>query len=79
MWRRGANLEGDTANFIETEQLLEFEGFRSSFLQVSFLKHEFSVKLHLYGFSHILLATKDFLMFLPCLNECYSCFLVVQQ
>ncbi|XP_024982162.1 phosphoinositide phosphatase SAC8 isoform X2 [Cynara cardunculus var. scolymus] len=34
MWRRGANLEGDTANFIETEQLLEYEGFRSSFLQV---------------------------------------------
>lgn len=34
MWRRGANLEGDTANFIETEQLLEFKGFRSSFLQV---------------------------------------------
>lgn len=36
MWRRGANLEGDTANFIETEQLLEFEGFMSSFLQVFF-------------------------------------------
>ena len=34
MWRRGANLEGDTANFIETEQLLEFEGFKTSFLQV---------------------------------------------
>ncbi|KAG5550572.1 hypothetical protein RHGRI_015511 [Rhododendron griersonianum] len=34
MWRRGANLEGDTANFIETEQLLEFEGFRSSLLQL---------------------------------------------
>ncbi|KAJ0979359.1 hypothetical protein J5N97_014833 [Dioscorea zingiberensis] len=34
MWRRGANLEGDTANFIETEQLLEFEGFKSSFLQI---------------------------------------------
>ncbi|XP_069146542.1 phosphoinositide phosphatase SAC8 isoform X2 [Solanum lycopersicum] len=34
MWRRGANLEGDVANFIETEQLLEFEGFRSSFLQI---------------------------------------------
>ncbi|XP_057755247.1 phosphoinositide phosphatase SAC8 isoform X2 [Arachis stenosperma] len=34
MWRRGANLEGDAANFIETEQLLETEGFRSSFLQV---------------------------------------------
>lgn len=37
MWRRGANLEGDTANFIETEQLLEFEGFRSSLLQVLLL------------------------------------------
>ncbi|KAL5975015.1 hypothetical protein ACLOJK_031691 [Asimina triloba] len=34
MWRRGANLEGDTANFIETEQLLEFQGHRSSFLQI---------------------------------------------
>ncbi|XP_073222687.1 phosphoinositide phosphatase SAC8 isoform X3 [Cicer arietinum] len=34
MWRRGANFEGDTANFIETEQLLEIEDFRFSFLQV---------------------------------------------
>ncbi|XP_028104775.1 phosphoinositide phosphatase SAC8-like [Camellia sinensis] len=34
MWRRGANLEGDVANFIETEQLLEFEGSMSSFLQI---------------------------------------------
>ncbi|KAK9986133.1 hypothetical protein SO802_031084 [Lithocarpus litseifolius] len=34
MWRRGANLEGDTANFIETEQLFELEGFRSSLLQI---------------------------------------------
>ncbi|GLT92711.1 hypothetical protein SLE2022_105360 [Rubroshorea leprosula] len=34
MWRRGANLEGDTANFIETEQLLEVEGFKFSLLQV---------------------------------------------
>ncbi|KDP24430.1 hypothetical protein JCGZ_24994 [Jatropha curcas] len=34
MWRRGANLEGDAANFIETEQLLELEGFKSSLLQV---------------------------------------------
>ncbi|XP_064968866.1 phosphoinositide phosphatase SAC8-like isoform X3 [Musa acuminata AAA Group] len=33
MWRRGANLEGSTANFIETEQILEFEGYRSSFIQ----------------------------------------------
>ncbi|XP_073149849.1 phosphoinositide phosphatase SAC8 isoform X2 [Henckelia pumila] len=34
MWRRGANLEGDTANFIETEQVLEYEGYKFSFLQV---------------------------------------------
>lgn len=34
MWRRGANFEGDTANFIETEQLLENEGLKFSFLQV---------------------------------------------
>ncbi|XP_047981088.1 phosphoinositide phosphatase SAC8 isoform X2 [Salvia hispanica] len=34
MWRRGANLEGDAANFIETEQLLEFKDHISSFLQV---------------------------------------------
>lgn len=34
MWRRGANLEGDVANFIETEQLLETDGYRSSFMQV---------------------------------------------
>ncbi|KAL6574589.1 Phosphoinositide phosphatase sac8 [Orobanche minor] len=34
MWRRGANLEGDTANFIETEQLMEFEDHIFSFLQV---------------------------------------------
>lgn len=36
MWRRGANLEGDVANFIETEQLLQFEGSCFSFLQVGF-------------------------------------------
>jgi len=34
MWRRGANFDGDTANFIETEQLLETEEFKFSFLQV---------------------------------------------
>lgn len=36
MWRRGANLEGDTANFIETEQVVEHEGFKASLLQVFF-------------------------------------------
>ncbi|XP_066164650.1 phosphoinositide phosphatase SAC8 isoform X5 [Oryza sativa Japonica Group] len=34
MWRRGANLEGATANFVETEQLAEYEGLMSSFIQV---------------------------------------------
>ncbi|CAN6301260.1 unnamed protein product [Urochloa humidicola] len=34
MWRRGANLEGATANFVETEQLVEYEGHASSFIQV---------------------------------------------
>ena len=34
MWRRGANLDGDTANFIETEQLLEIQVFKFSLLQV---------------------------------------------
>uniref|UniRef100_A0A7C9AJT8 SAC domain-containing protein n=1 Tax=Opuntia streptacantha TaxID=393608 RepID=A0A7C9AJT8_OPUST len=34
MWRRGANLQGDAANFIETEQLLDTKSFKSSYLQV---------------------------------------------
>ncbi|XP_068317765.1 phosphoinositide phosphatase SAC8-like [Pyrus communis] len=34
MWRRGANLDGDVANFIETEQLVEIEGFQSALLQI---------------------------------------------
>ncbi|KAH9610359.1 hypothetical protein KSS87_007429 [Heliosperma pusillum] len=34
MWRRGANLAGDAANFIETEQLVELKGIWSSFIQV---------------------------------------------
>ncbi|KAL0727916.1 hypothetical protein Bca4012_024009 [Brassica carinata] len=34
MWRRGANLEGDTANFVESEQILEINGFKFSLLQV---------------------------------------------
>jgi len=34
MWRRGANLEGATANFVETEQLVEYEDLTSSFIQL---------------------------------------------
>ncbi|KAK3038923.1 hypothetical protein RJ639_027551 [Escallonia herrerae] len=39
IWRRDANLEGNTANFIATEQLLEFGGFRSSLLQICSQHH----------------------------------------
>eukprot|EP00252_Welwitschia_mirabilis_P015203 TRINITY_DN3344_c0_g2_i1.p1 TRINITY_DN3344_c0_g2~~TRINITY_DN3344_c0_g2_i1.p1 ORF type:complete len:369 (-),score=59.90 TRINITY_DN3344_c0_g2_i1:112-1218(-) len=34
MWRRGADLEGNVANFIETEQILEARGFSASYIQV---------------------------------------------
>ncbi|XP_078160508.1 SAC domain-containing protein 8 isoform X1 [Carex rostrata] len=34
MWRRGANLEGAVANFVESEQIAEFDCFKSSFLQI---------------------------------------------
>ncbi|CAN8254722.1 unnamed protein product [Cochlearia groenlandica] len=34
MWRRGANLEGDTANFVESEQIVQINGFKFSLLQV---------------------------------------------
>lgn len=46
MWRRGANLEGDTANFIETEQLLQSGGLMSSLLQVSLLGNDVSTCIY---------------------------------
>ncbi|KAK9124529.1 hypothetical protein Sjap_014131 [Stephania japonica] len=49
MWRRGANLEGDTANFIESEQILEFEGFNSSFLQPNVVERHFCDLSQRYG------------------------------
>lgn len=49
MWRRGANLEGDTANFIETEQLLENEEFRFSFLQVLLYIIEYQLPVSLFN------------------------------
>ncbi|CAL5388749.1 unnamed protein product [Camellia sinensis] len=49
MWRRGANLEGDVANFIETEQLLEFEGSMSSFLQSKVVERHFHDIIERYG------------------------------
>ncbi|KAJ8763972.1 hypothetical protein K2173_004833 [Erythroxylum novogranatense] len=34
MWRRGADSDGYVANFVETEQILQMNGFTSSFVQV---------------------------------------------
>nr|KJB70967.1 hypothetical protein B456_011G097800 [Gossypium raimondii] len=34
MWRRGADSEGHVANFVETEQIIQINGFTSSFVQV---------------------------------------------
>lgn len=34
MWRRGANYDGDVANFVETEQVLEVNGHVASYIQV---------------------------------------------
>jgi hypothetical protein len=37
MWRRGADLDGYVANFVETEQIVQMNGYTSSFVQVAFL------------------------------------------
>lgn len=34
MWRRGADLDGNVANFVESEQILEYEGYFASYTQV---------------------------------------------
>eukprot|EP00250_Pteridium_aquilinum_P014498 c22030_g1_i1 orf=309-2078(-) len=34
MWRRGANSEGDVANFVESEQILEANGCVASYVQI---------------------------------------------
>ncbi|KAG6646248.1 phosphoinositide phosphatase SAC6 [Carya illinoinensis] len=34
MWRRGADSDGYVANFVETEQILQFNGISASFVQV---------------------------------------------
>ncbi|KAG5092329.1 hypothetical protein JHK82_051107 [Glycine max] len=49
MWRRVANLEGGTANFIETDQFLENEEFKFSFLQPKIVEHHFHDLMQRYG------------------------------
>ncbi|EFJ19348.1 hypothetical protein SELMODRAFT_110950 [Selaginella moellendorffii] len=34
MWRRGADLQGNVANFVETEQMLELDGYQASYVLV---------------------------------------------
>ncbi|XP_024372044.1 phosphoinositide phosphatase SAC6 [Physcomitrium patens] len=34
MWRRGADLDGNVANFVETEQILESQGYFASYTQL---------------------------------------------
>nr|GMC63930.1 phosphoinositide phosphatase SAC6-like [Ipomoea batatas] len=34
MWRRGADSDGYVANFVESEQIIQIDGFRASFVQV---------------------------------------------
>lgn len=36
MWRRGADPDGYVANFVETEQIMQLNGFTASFVQVKF-------------------------------------------
>lgn len=35
MWRRGADPDGYVANFVETEQIVQMNGFTASFVQVT--------------------------------------------
>ena len=34
MWRRGADSDGYAANFVETEQIMQLNGYTASFVQV---------------------------------------------
>ena len=36
MWRRGADSDGYVANFVESEQIMQVNGFTASFVQVMF-------------------------------------------
>lgn len=47
MWRRGADSDGYVANYVESEQIIKFHGYRASFVQVTQLY--ISSGLHLRG------------------------------
>ena len=34
MWRRGVDPDGYVANFVEIEQIMQFNGYTASFVQV---------------------------------------------
>ena len=35
MWRRGADSDGYVANFVESEQIIQLNGYTASFVQVT--------------------------------------------
>lgn len=39
MWRRGADSDGYVANFVESEQIIQLNGYTASFVQVYTLFH----------------------------------------
>lgn len=46
MWRRGADLDGNVANFVESEQILESQDYFASYTQVfvtPHMKHMFEI------------------------------------
>ncbi|CAK7355540.1 unnamed protein product [Dovyalis caffra] len=45
MWRRGADSDGYVANFVETEQIVQMNGFTSSFVQERAVGPEISAEL----------------------------------
>ena len=45
MWRRGADMDGNVANFVESEQILETKGYLASYTQVHV---NFCMHFHVY-------------------------------
>ncbi|RZS15872.1 hypothetical protein BHM03_00047768, partial [Ensete ventricosum] len=49
MWRRGADMEGYVANFVESEQILQSNGFTASFVQSHVAERHFLDLSNKYG------------------------------
>lgn len=44
MWRRGADSDGYVANFVESEQIVQMNGYTASFVQVMVITLWFSIR-----------------------------------